>query len=162
MRWGFYSSSLPCWLSLSSDRPATFSCRSQRIMEKQANDYYAAASEAAKDSKLEKTASATFSSHEVDELELAGFVAPTEEEMDTLRHVSDKINWSAYRTCSFTFVRTLSLTWLQSSRSSSLQNASQYVSLQWRLFHVSDFAIVTHSIMVGSPPRRSLFCVSSF
>lgn len=82
-------------------------------MEKQADDDYAVASEAAKDSKFENTGSATFSSHQVDELELAGFVAPTEEEMDTLRHVPDKINWNAYRTFSVTFLRTLSLTWLQ-------------------------------------------------
>lgn len=82
-------------------------------MEKQADDYYAAVSEAARDSKLEKTGPASSFSHQVDELELAGFVAPTEEEMDTLRHVSDKIKWSAYRTRSFTFLRTLSLTWLQ-------------------------------------------------
>lgn len=82
-------------------------------MEKQADGDYAVASEAAKDSKFENTGSATFSSHQVDELELAGFVAPTEEEMDTLRHVPDKINWNAYRTFSVTFLRTLSLTWLQ-------------------------------------------------
>lgn len=73
-------------------------------MEKQADDYYAAAGEAAKDSKLEKTHSSSSSSHQVDELELAGFVAPTEEEIDTLRHVADKINWSAYRTPSFSCV----------------------------------------------------------
>jgi len=66
-------------------------------MEKQADDYYPAVSEAAKVSKFETTTgSAVSSSHQVDELELAGFVAPTEEEMDTLRHVPDKINWSAY------------------------------------------------------------------
>jgi len=63
-------------------------------MEKQADDYYAAVSEAAKDSQSEKAAS--ISSHQPDELKLAGLVAPTEEEMNTLRHVSDKINWSAY------------------------------------------------------------------
>lgn len=78
-------------------------------MEKQADDYI----EAAGDSKLEKADPASSFSHQADELELAGFVAPTEEEMDTLRHVSDKINWSAYRTCSFTFLRSLSLMWLQ-------------------------------------------------
>ena len=74
-------------------------------MEKQVDDYYAAASEAANDSKLEKAHSVSSSSHQADELELAGFVAPTEEELDTLRHVADKINWSAYRTLSFTFPR---------------------------------------------------------
>ena len=82
-------------------------------MEKQADDDYAAASVVVKDSKFENTGSTTFSSPQVDELELAGFVAPTEEEMDTLRHVADKINWNAYRTFSVTFLRTLSLTWLQ-------------------------------------------------
>jgi POT family proton-dependent oligopeptide transporter len=82
-------------------------------MDKQADDYYAAASEAAKDSKLERTHSVNSSSNQVNELELAGLVAPTEDEMDTLRHVSDKINWSAYRTLSFTFPQTRSLTWVQ-------------------------------------------------
>jgi len=65
-------------------------------MEKQADDYYAAVSEAAKDSQSEKAASVSFSSHQPDELQLAGLVAPTEDELNTLRHVSDKINWSAY------------------------------------------------------------------
>ena len=78
-------------------------------MEKQADDY----SEAVRDSKLEKADPASSFSHQVDELELAGFVAPTEEEMDTLRHVSDKIKWGAYRTCSLAFLRSLSLMWLQ-------------------------------------------------
>lgn len=65
-------------------------------MEKQADDYYAAVSEAAKESRSEKGVSISSSSHQPDELELAGLVAPTEEEMNTLRHVSDKIDWSAY------------------------------------------------------------------
>ncbi|KAI0300503.1 POT family-domain-containing protein [Multifurca ochricompacta] len=65
-------------------------------MEKQADDsYYAAVGEAAKESKLEKAGSISSSSNQPNELELAGLVAPTEEEMDTLRHVPDKINWSA-------------------------------------------------------------------
>jgi hypothetical protein len=52
---------------------------------------------AAHDSKLEKKTVASFSSiSEPNELKLAGFVPPTEEEMDTLRHVPDKINWRAY------------------------------------------------------------------
>jgi len=72
-------------------------------MEKQADDYYTAASEAAKDPKSEKTGTDSSSSHQPDELELAGFVAPTEEEMDTLRHIPDKINWGAYSTFSFSF-----------------------------------------------------------
>lgn len=65
-------------------------------MEKQADDDYAA-----KDSKTRPTSS---SSDQVEELELASYVAPTEEEMDTLRHVPDKINWSAYCTFSFDFL----------------------------------------------------------
>jgi len=65
-------------------------------MEKQADDYYAAVSEAAKESQSEKAASISSNSHQPDELRLAGLVAPTEEEMNTLRHVPDKINWSAY------------------------------------------------------------------
>jgi hypothetical protein len=130
-------------------------------MEKQADDYYAAGSEAARDSKFEKADPASSFSHQVDELEVAGFVAPTDEEMDTLRHVSDKINWSAYRTRSFTFLRTLSLTRLQLSHSSSWQNASRYVSLQWRLFFV--YLILPSSQYYGRlAPRRFLFCVSSF
>jgi hypothetical protein len=49
------------------------------------------------DSKLKAVSSSSSISHLPDELELAGHIPPTEEEMDTLRHVPDKINWSAYR-----------------------------------------------------------------
>jgi hypothetical protein len=52
---------------------------------------------AARDSKLGTAASFSSISDQPDELKLAGVVPPTEEEMDTLRHVPDKINWSAYR-----------------------------------------------------------------
>ncbi|KAH9050172.1 oligopeptide transporter [Lactarius hengduanensis] len=62
-------------------------------MEKQTDDYYVGS---AKDPKIEKTGSVSSSSHQPDEVELAGFVAPTEEEMNTLRHIPDKISWSAY------------------------------------------------------------------
>jgi hypothetical protein len=65
-------------------------------MEKQPDDYYATVSEAAKESQSEKAASISYSSHQPNELELAGLVAPTEEESKTLRHVSDKIDWTAY------------------------------------------------------------------
>jgi hypothetical protein len=65
-------------------------------MEKQADDYYATVSEAAKESQSEKAASISSGSHQPNELGLAGLVAPTEEEMKTLRHVSDKIDWTAY------------------------------------------------------------------
>ncbi len=75
-------------------------------MEKQADDYHAAVGEPAKDTKFEKAGSVSSASHQLDELEMAGFVAPTDEEMDTLRHVPDKINWSAYRAFfSFLFLR---------------------------------------------------------
>lgn len=73
-------------------------------MEKQANEpHYAAVNEVAKESRSAKTVSVSSISHQPDELELAGLVAPTEEEMDILRHVPDKINWTAYRKCSFHF-----------------------------------------------------------
>ncbi|KAI0266401.1 peptide transporter PTR2A [Gloeopeniophorella convolvens] len=66
-------------------------------MEKQADEaYYAAVAEAVKDVKAEKARSISSTSHVHDELSLEGLIAPTEEEMDTLRHVPDKINWSAY------------------------------------------------------------------
>lgn len=65
-------------------------------MEKQAGDYYVAVSETAKESGSEQTASIQFIVNQPDELGLAGLVAPTEEEMNTLRHVPDKIDWSAY------------------------------------------------------------------
>jgi hypothetical protein len=64
-------------------------------MEK-ADDSYAAVSEPVKDSPSEKGVSVSSISHQPDELERAGFVPPTEEEMNTLRHVPDKIDWSAY------------------------------------------------------------------
>ncbi|KAI0002460.1 peptide transporter PTR2A [Russula compacta] len=66
-------------------------------MEKQANEpHYATVSDAAKESRSEKTVSVSSLSHQPNELELAGLVTPTEEEMNILRHVPDKINWSAY------------------------------------------------------------------
>jgi hypothetical protein len=52
--------------------------------------------DSAQDSKSETISSI---SHRPDELELAGLVSPTKEEMDTLRHVPDKIHWGAY--CKF-------------------------------------------------------------
>ncbi|KAI0002442.1 peptide transporter PTR2A [Russula compacta] len=64
-------------------------------MEKQTNySYYDAVSEATNDSRSESTITV----HQSDALELVGLVAvaPKEEEMSTLRHVPDKINWSAY------------------------------------------------------------------
>jgi hypothetical protein len=57
---------------------------------------YAAASEDALKSHAEKIVSVSSVSYQLDDLQLGGLVAPTEEEMITLRHVSDKINWSAY------------------------------------------------------------------
>jgi hypothetical protein len=68
-----------------------------KFMEKQADDaYYAAVSEAAKETRSEKAVSRSSLPHQPDELELAGLIAPTEEEMNTLRHVPDKIDWTAY------------------------------------------------------------------
>ena len=62
----------------------------QRTMEKQADDAYGAVS---KEPRSEKDISISSLPHQNDELELA---APTEEEMNTLRHVPDKIDWTAY------------------------------------------------------------------
>ena len=66
-------------------------------MEKHADDTYPAVSEAAKEPCSENDIS--FLPHQHDELELACLVAPTEEEMNTLRHVPDKIDWAAYSEC---------------------------------------------------------------
>jgi hypothetical protein len=66
-------------------------------MEKQADDTsHPVASEAAQKPHSEKAASISTVSHQLDGLQQACLVAPTQEEMSTLRHVSDKINWSAY------------------------------------------------------------------
>jgi len=67
-------------------------------MEKQADYYHAAASEAARESQSEKATSIRSVVNQPDELEfeLASLVVPTEEEMNTLRHVPDRIDWSAY------------------------------------------------------------------
>jgi hypothetical protein len=53
------------------------------------------------DSHAEKTASVSSVSHQLDDLQRGGLVAPTEEEMNALRHVSDKIDWGAYSKPSF-------------------------------------------------------------
>jgi hypothetical protein len=67
-------------------------------MEKQADDTSnPVVSEAAQKPHSEKTISISLVSHQLDDLQLAGFVAPTEEDIKTLRRVPDKINWSAYR-----------------------------------------------------------------
>ncbi|KAI0291954.1 hypothetical protein BC826DRAFT_457274 [Russula brevipes] len=64
-------------------------------MEKQAdNSDNVATSETVKESHPEKAASISSISHRPDELEPSGLVAPTE--MNILRHVPDKIKWSAY------------------------------------------------------------------
>ena len=57
---------------------------------------YPVAGEDAPNSHAEKAASVSSVSHQLDDLQLGGLFAPTEEEMSTLRHVSDKIDWSAY------------------------------------------------------------------
>lgn len=77
-------------------------------MEKQADDTYAVVSDAAKEPRSEKDVSISSLPHQHDELELASLVAPTEEEMNTLRHVPDKINWTAYSErfiCSFPSIK---------------------------------------------------------
>jgi POT family proton-dependent oligopeptide transporter len=68
-------------------------------MEKQADDTYVAVSDTAKEPRSEKDVSISSLPRQHDELELAGLVAPTEEEMNTLRHVPDKIKWTAYSEC---------------------------------------------------------------
>jgi len=70
-------------------------------MEKQADDYHAAVGGPAKESQSEMVASTESVFRQSDELELVGLVAPTEEEMNTLRHIPDKVDWSAYSKCSF-------------------------------------------------------------
>jgi len=53
--------------------------------------------EAAKESQSEKAVSVSSVSHPPNDLQLDGLIAPTAEEVNTLRHVADKINWRAYR-----------------------------------------------------------------
>jgi hypothetical protein len=71
-------------------------------MKKQDDDAasFAAVNETAHKSDLEKTASISSVAHQLNDL---GLVAPTEEEMNTLRHVPDKIKWTAYSKPSFVF-----------------------------------------------------------
>jgi hypothetical protein len=64
-------------------------------MEQAGNTPYTVVNEAAHKSHSEKTASIS-SVPQLDDLQLAGLVDPTEQEMNTLRHVPDKIDWSAY------------------------------------------------------------------
>ena len=56
-----------------------------------------------KQSQFERVASINSVSRQLepDELELTDLVAPTEDEMNTLRHVPDKVDWSAYSQCFF-------------------------------------------------------------
>ncbi|KAN0125825.1 H+/Oligopeptide symporter [Russula decolorans] len=63
-------------------------------MKKQDDDAsFAAVNETALKSGSEKTVSTSSVAHQLNDL---GLIAPTKEEMNTLRHVPDKINWSAY------------------------------------------------------------------
>jgi hypothetical protein len=64
-------------------------------MEQADDTSYAVAREAAHKSHSEKTVSIS-SVAQLDDLQLANLVAPTEDEMNSLRHVPDKIDWSAY------------------------------------------------------------------
>ena len=56
---------------------------------------YAVAGEAAHKSQSEKIVSIS-SVAQLGDLQFANLVAPTEDEMNSLRHVPDKIDWSAY------------------------------------------------------------------
>lgn len=70
--------------------------RKQRIeaMNRQDNDVsFAIVDETAHKLDSKKTASISSVALQLDDL---GLVAPTDEEMTTLRHVPDKINWTAY------------------------------------------------------------------
>jgi hypothetical protein len=64
-------------------------------MEQADDTSYGVASEAAHKLHAEKAVSVSSVPYQLDDLQLAGPAAPTEE-MDSLRHVSDKIDWSAY------------------------------------------------------------------
>ena len=70
-------------------------------MKKQDDDSsFAAVNETAHKSDSEKTVSASSVAHQLNDL---GPVVPTEEEMNTLRHVPDKIDWTAYSKPSLVF-----------------------------------------------------------
>jgi POT family proton-dependent oligopeptide transporter len=70
-------------------------------MKKQDDDSsFAAVNETAHKSDSEKTVSIGSVPHQLNDL---GLVAPTEEEMNTLRHVPDNINWTAYSKPSLDF-----------------------------------------------------------
>jgi hypothetical protein len=70
-------------------------------MKKQDDDAsFAAVNETALKSGSEKTVSTSSVAHQLNDL---GLIAPTKEEMNTLRHVPDKINWSAYSKPSLVF-----------------------------------------------------------
>ena len=61
---------------------------------------FAAVNETAHKSDSEKTVSISSVAHQLNDL---GLVAPTEEEMNTLRHIPDKIDWTAYSKSSLVF-----------------------------------------------------------
>ncbi|KAH9965320.1 proton-dependent oligopeptide transport family protein [Russula dissimulans] len=66
-------------------------------MEKQADDpNQPTLNQPAKELQSEKATSVSSVSHPLDDLQIDGLDPPTEEEMNTLRHVADKINWRAY------------------------------------------------------------------
>ena len=69
-------------------------------MKKQDDDSFAAVNETAHKSGLEKTLSTSSVAHQLNDL---GPVVPTEEEMNTLRHIPDKIDWTAYSKPSLVF-----------------------------------------------------------
>ena len=64
------------------------------VMKKQDDDAsFAAVNETSDKPDSEKTGSINLVGPQLNDL---GLAAPTEEEMNTLRHVPDKINWTAY------------------------------------------------------------------
>jgi len=83
-------------------------------MEKQADD--TSHPEAVQKPHSEKTVSISSAAYQLDDIQHAGLVAPTEEEMNTLRHVPDKINWKAYRKPSLSDNFGMSLKQLHSDR----------------------------------------------
>ncbi len=74
-------------------------------MKKQQEDdaSFAAVNEAPHMLESEKTVSINSVAHQLDDL---GLIAPTEEEISTLRHVPDKINWPVYCKPSLIFLIT--------------------------------------------------------
>src|SRR5579863_2797682 len=130
-------------------------------MEKQADDY-GAVGEAAKESQSEKVASIKSVSRQPDELEFAGLVGPTEEELNTLRHVPDKVDWSAYSKCLFhisPFKHSPS-TSLTQFRSDCLCRIGRTLLRKSPVFVLPfrELIVSLHSFMVNHISSQSLLC----